>query len=125
MLTTTIKHYEGLSEYFDQNKLLPRSLVNGHMEPVKKIAIDANFSFSKYQTKGNPTRNALVLSLNEDRYDRVVGLLEAASARLTNKHEHGRSMGKHTEPVDQIRTLGAIICSTVEFGKEVRGDPGS
>ena len=93
--TTSIKPHEGLSEYFDQNKLLPRFLVNDHME-LEKIVIDADFSCSEYQTKGNPTCNALDLSLNKDRYARVIGLLEAASARLTNEHEHGRSMGKHT-----------------------------
>ena len=35
------------------------------------------------------------LASDGDRYDRVIGLLEAASARLTNEHEHGRSMGKY------------------------------
>ena len=75
----TFEHFMGLFKLLRQLKGLSKFLVHGDMALVEQVT--AELEFTKYHIHKEHILTALTLSLNEDRYERVIDLLKAVKER--------------------------------------------
>ena len=76
-LISTLEHYKGLFDCLKRCDLLPRFFIHGSMTFVRKAIIEVNLDSYRDHFHWRYIRSAVILSLNEGRHDRFIGLLEA------------------------------------------------
>ena len=95
-LITTLDHYKGLFKRLKHRAMSKGFLIHGNMALVKKAITEFPDDRSGYYIDSDIIRSVIVLSLNEGRHDRVVGILEAVNERFAEIDERRRQTGSDT-----------------------------
>ena len=80
-VVTTLDHFKGLYEYLKKRKMVPDFLTHGDMVLVRKVIVETGLLETDDLGECDSIYDAIDLSLNEDRHDRVASLFEAAKER--------------------------------------------
>ena len=80
-VVTSLDHFKGLYEYLKQRKMVPGFLAHGDMVLVRKVIVETDLLETDIIGECDSIYDAIALSLNEDRHERVAGLFEAARER--------------------------------------------
>ena len=80
-VVTNLDQFKGLYEYLKQRKMVPGFLAHGEMVLVRKVIVETDLLETESSGQCDSIYDAIALSLNEDRHERVAGLFEAAHER--------------------------------------------
>ena len=122
-VVTSLDHFKGLYEYLKQRKMVPGFLAHGEMVVVRKVIVESSLleTDSAYGYCDSIS-DAIVLSLERDRHERVASLFKAAQERPDWKPMFGWFVGgffiryppsKNGMPLKRFLTLHGG-----EFGKK-------
>jgi len=89
-VVTNLDHFKGLFNYLKQRDIVPDFLAHGEMVLVRKVIVETDLLETEYNGNCNYIYDAMALSFNEDRHERVAGLFEAAHERPKWKEEFDR-----------------------------------
>ena len=80
-VVTNLDHFKGLFKYLKLREMVPDFLAHGKMVLVKKVIVEIYPLKTDEVSRCNDIYDAIALSLNEGRHERVAGLFEAARGR--------------------------------------------
>lgn len=108
---TTPDHYLGLFKYLQRRDVLVGFFVQGNMPLVRKAIVEFKDSLSDQYIHDGPIKDAIILSLTEDRYERFIGLLRAVQWRFAKMSEQGKLMAETSKFKDFMHSVFLIITS--------------
>ncbi len=82
-VVTDLDHFKGIYEYMKDRNMIPAFLAYGEMVVVKRVILETGLLKTEGCGECDSLYDAIVMSLNEDRHDRVAGLFGAAHEGLT------------------------------------------
>ena len=86
-VVTSLDHFKGLYGYLKQRNMVPGFLAHGEMVLVRKVIVETGLLETDDFGHCDSIYDAIALSLNEDRHERVAGLFEAAQERPNWKNK--------------------------------------
>ena len=116
---TTPEHYLGLFKYLKRRDVLAGFCAQGDMRIIRRLIVAFKNQNLSHHIHDGTIYEAIVLSLTEDQYERVIGLLSAVQRRYAKRDEQS---GLITETAD-FKTFMKRFClriSVKRYGTPLR-----
>lgn len=91
---TTFEHFQGFYIYLDLRNVIKRIFAYGSITFVRKIIVEFKDAYFERAILDDTVRWAIILSMDEDRYDRVVDLFEAIQEKYAIGDERLGQIGE-------------------------------